>query len=162
MEDPGGTGWKDADLQARLEMRLQESFKTYMEIVAQMQETAEELKNELCFDQKAIQSRLAPSNGTPRRSPSPGRLTKSVMTKASFDYQMFRVKFSLREKIREGLFEQLQECNDRLEKLLVTSIHIPDVQDSKPISYTQLSTIETVFKIAHKKSAALFKAIESA
>ncbi|KAK7191006.1 hypothetical protein DPSP01_007819 [Paraphaeosphaeria sporulosa] len=150
MDDPDGDSWKNSDLQGRLKLRLQESFKTYMEIVAQMQETAEELKNELCFQPKVIQGKLTPSYGTNERSPSPGKLDRTVVTKATFDYQMFRVKFSLRDTIREGLFAQLQECNERLEKLLVTSSQIPDKQNSQPASFKQISTIETALSVAHK------------
>ncbi|KAF2441452.1 hypothetical protein P171DRAFT_418037 [Karstenula rhodostoma CBS 690.94] len=137
MDNPGGDGWKNVDLQARLELRLQESYRTYMEI-------------------------LTLPNGTTQRSPSPGKLARTVVAKAAFDYQMFRVKFSLRETIREGLFAQLQECNDRLEKLLVTSSRIPDVQSSQPASSKQIYAIDNALKVAHRKSAALFKAIEVA
>jgi hypothetical protein len=149
-------------LQARLELRLQESYKTCMDLVAQMQETAEELKKELCFEHKTIQTKLSIPGGANQRSPSPGKLNRAVVTKASFDYQVFRVKFSLREIVREELFAQLQECNDRLEKLLTTSIQSSDVQNSQPASPNQIYAIETALKVAHRKSAALFKALEVA
>lgn len=159
VDDAGGSGWKDPKLQERLEARLQESFTVYMEIITEMNETAEELKKELCFNKTTVQEKLIPPDAKKQRQPSPNR-SKSLAVKSTFDYSVFRVNFSLREINRIELFARLKECNERLEKLFSTSDQVSALQDAPPSTTKQMSILETAFKKASRKSDLLFKALK--
>jgi hypothetical protein len=164
--DPGGKDWNNAELQGRLEQRLQESYSVYLEIIGEMNETAEELRKELCFGKSAVQNMLAPpSSKGPSRSQSPQppeRHSRLASTKLKFDFETFRVKFSFNEQVRNELCQRLQTCNDRLEKLLSTSDRISSLQSTPPNPTRQTSLLEAAFKNAWKKSDLLFKAIHKA
>ncbi|KAF2688369.1 hypothetical protein K458DRAFT_384553 [Lentithecium fluviatile CBS 122367] len=60
LSDPDGEGWKEKELQNKLVERLQESYEVYMEIIKDMNETADELRTELCFDNAGVQEKRAP------------------------------------------------------------------------------------------------------
>ncbi|USP81802.1 hypothetical protein yc1106_09076 [Curvularia clavata] len=166
--DPCGERWGDAALQQRLESRLNESYQSYQNTMTEMNEIAEELKKELCFDKKNIQDKLSPPETKKRsssRSPSPqpsSRPSKLSATKGRLDYEVFRIKFSLGEPIRDELFSQLKECNERLEKLLSSSDRVSALQDVTPGYNKKTSELESVFKKVSKKSQVLFQALHDA
>lgn len=117
--DPGGKDWSSKALQERLEGRLQESYGLYMEIIREMNETAEELRKELSLDKATVQSKLAPPEPKKQRRPSspqpPSKPSKLASAKSKWDYETFRLKFSFNEPVRNELLDQLKECNGRLE-----------------------------------------------
>ncbi|KAF1948435.1 hypothetical protein CC80DRAFT_498210 [Byssothecium circinans] len=164
--DPGGKDWSSKALQERLEGRLQESYGLYMEIIRDMNETAEELRKELALDKATVQSKLAPPEPKKRRRPSspqpPSKPSKLASAKTEWDYETFRLKFSFNKPVRNELFEQLKQCNRRLEKLLSTSDKISALENVTPATTKQTSALETAFKKAWKKSDLLFKAIQKA
>jgi hypothetical protein len=166
--DPDGDGWGDEALQERLEERLQESYKLYKETITEMNEVAEELKKELCFDKASVQSKLAPpepkkqSSGRPASPQPASKPSKLSAAKSKLDYEMFRTKFSLGERVRSELFDQLKECNERLEKLLSSSDRVSALQNAAPGHTKQTTALETAFKKAWKKSDLLFKALQGA
>jgi hypothetical protein len=133
-----------------------------------MNEIAEELKKELCFDKENVQDKLSPP-ATKRRSssrpPSPQphvRPSKLSVAKGRFDYELFRTKFNLGERVRDELLGQLKECNERLEKLLSSSDRVSALQDVTP-GYNKLtSELDSVFKKVSKKSRLLFQALQIA
>ncbi|CAN9281410.1 unnamed protein product [Alternaria alternata] len=166
--DPCGKRWGDAALQQRLESRLNESYQSYQNTMTEMNEIAEELKKELCFDKKDIQDKLSPPETKRRsssRSPSPqpsARPSKLSATKGRLNYEVFRMKFSLGEPIRDELFGQLKECNERLEKLLSSSDRVSALQDVTPGYNKKTSELESVFKEVSRKSQVLFQALHDA
>lgn len=166
--NPGGLRWSDKALQKQLECRLKESYQSYLDTMAEMNEIAEELKKELCFDEKNVQDKLLPPEAKRRsanRSPSPqqgARPSKLSTAKGRLDYEFFRMKFSIGERIRDELFGQLKECNERLEKLLGSSDRVSALQDSAPGSTRKTSELESAFKKISKKSNLLFQALQNA
>lgn len=56
IEKPGGPVWNDPALQRALENRLQKSYRVYMEILDEMQQTMQELNKELSVDNAQLQS----------------------------------------------------------------------------------------------------------
>lgn len=162
--DPGGKRWSDVVLQKQLERRLNESYQAYKNTMTEMTEIAKELQKDLCFDEKNIQEQLSLPETTRRsssRSPSPqhaARPSKLSATKSRLDYEFFRLKFSVGEKVRDELFSQLKECNERLEKLLSSSDRVSALQDTTP----ECSQLESVFKKVSRKSQLLFQALQSA
>ena len=164
--DPGGKDWSSKALQERLEERLQESYGLYMEIIREMNETAEELRKELSLDKATVQNKLAPPEPKKQRRPSspqpPSKPSKLASAKSKWDYETFRLKFSFNEPVRNELLDQLKECNGRLEKLLSTSDKVSALQNAAPASTKQTSVLETAFKKAWKKSDLLFKALQKA
>ena len=160
VDDPGGKGWKDQALQGKLVERLQESYNVYVEIIQEMNDTAEELRKELCFDDTTVQQKLAPPpDASKSRQPSP-RPSRMLVSKSTLDYHIFRAKFSLGENRRDGLFALLKEGNQRLEKLLVSSDTISALQNAPPSAVKQISVLENAFKKAYRKSELLFKALQ--
>lgn len=160
--DPNGEGWSSEVLQERLEERLQESYRVYKETITEMNEVAEELKKELSFDKSSVQGKLAPSQQkkpSPQATSKPSRLSAA---KNKLDYEMFRTKFSLGERVRNELFDRLKECNERLEKLLSSSDKVSALENSAPGHSRKTSALETAFKKAWKQSDLLFKALHSA
>jgi hypothetical protein len=166
--DPGGQRWGDMALQGRLEGRLDESYQLYQNTITEMIEIAEELKKELCFDKENVQDKLLPPETKRRssgRSPSPQpsmRPSKLSVAKGRLEYEVFRTKFSIGERIRDELFGQLKECNERLEKLLSSSDRVSALQNAAPGHSKQTSVLESAFKRVSKKSDLLFKALQNA
>lgn len=153
--DPGGAGWSDKSLQNRMGSRLQEAYNVYMSVVEEMNKAAEELRKELCLDKAAVQSGLSTTDA---KKPKP----KSVLSKSNLDYQLFKVKFSLGEPVRDDLFATLKRCNERLGQLLSTSDKISTLQLSHPSNNKQTFALEAAFKRAWKESEFLFKALQKA
>lgn len=164
--DPGGKDWSSKALQERLEGRLQESCSLYIEIIREMNKTAEELRKELSLDKATVQSKLVPAEPKKQRRPSspqpPSKPSKFASAKSKWDYETFRLKFSFNEPVRDKLFDQLKECNRRLEKLLNTSDKVSALQNAACANTKQTSALETAFKKAWKKSDLLFKALQKA
>lgn len=164
--DPGGTEWHNEDLKSRLQERLQESHLVYIGIIREMNKTAGELRNELAFDSTAIQGHLAsPSAMKPSRAPGPPpkKISRLRSAKSKFDYEAFRLKFSLNEPVRKKLLNRLDDYNQRLEKLLTTSDKTTAMQNAATPSHKkQCSTLEKAFKKAWIKSDLLFKALQNA
>jgi hypothetical protein len=163
--DPGGKGWSNKALQERLEERLQESYSLYMEIIGDMNETAQELRKTLSLDKTSVQSRLAPPEPDKQRrpsSPSTVKPSRLASAKSKWDYETFRLKFSFSEPVRNELSDHLKECNGRLEKLLCSSDKISALQNASPADTKRISTLETVFQKAWKRSDLLFKALQKA
>lgn len=157
--EPGGKDWSSKALGERLEGRLQESYLLYMEIIHQMNETAEELRKELSLDKVTVQNKLASPGSSPQQA---SKSSKLASAKSKWDYETFRLKFSFNEPVREKLFNQLAECNTRLTKLLSSSDKISELQNTTPAHAKRTSVLETVFKKAWKKSDLLFKALQKA
>jgi len=153
VSNPGGDSWKDDALEKRLEKRLQESYQLYMEIICEMNERAEDLRKELAIDKSTVQSKL---------SASPNQLSKLSSAKTKLEYEAFRVRFSFGEPVRNKLFEQLKECNGRLEKLLHTSDSIATLKPITSNNRKRSPILESVFKTARRNSDLLFKAIQKA
>ncbi|KAF2870783.1 hypothetical protein BDV95DRAFT_447251, partial [Massariosphaeria phaeospora] len=153
--DPGGQRWTDTTLQEQLENRLHESYQLYHHTITEMNEIAEELKKELCFDRENVQDKL-----TNRRSSA--RPSKLSVAKDRLEYEAFRAKFSLGERTRSELFGQLKECNKRLEKLLSSSDRVSALQNAAPGHTKQTSVLESAFKKVSKKSDLLFRALQNA
>ncbi|KZM28107.1 hypothetical protein ST47_g750 [Ascochyta rabiei] len=97
MSDLDGKEWSSKALREQL----------YMGISGELNEAAEELRNELSYGKTTIQSKLEP--------------TKLSLAKSKLDYEAFRLKFSSDEPVKKEIFRRLKDCNERLEKLLSTS-----------------------------------------
>ncbi|PGG95724.1 hypothetical protein GX51_08147 [Blastomyces parvus] len=166
IEHPGSQEWRSPDMQNHLEGRLQESYSLYMEIISEMNRTAQELSRELSFDKTALQDKLSLPVATQQRRPGtpqpPAKPSRIASVKLKLEYEAFRAKFSLRASVRDELFNRMNECNQRLEKLLSTSDKISILQNASRLPTKQHSTLEAVLKKARKKSDLLFKALNMA
>ncbi|KAH7086083.1 hypothetical protein BKA63DRAFT_32446 [Paraphoma chrysanthemicola] len=163
LSDPGGKGWSEEGLQDRLTNRLQESYALYMEIVNEMNEAAQKLKQELVIDKTPIQNRLAPAK--PQQPPAlapQSRPSKFASAKDKWDYETFRISFSFGEPVRRELFGRLKECNERLEKLLSTSDKLSALENAAPTATKHSHTLESTFKKVWRTSDLLYRAIQNA
>ncbi|KAF2007647.1 hypothetical protein P154DRAFT_376872, partial [Amniculicola lignicola CBS 123094] len=159
ISDPGGNGWKEKSLQGDLEVRLDESYPLYLNTITLMNETADDLRNELSFDKDTVQAKL--SSGTDAKKQPTSRPSKSASMKSTLDYQKFKIKFSLGESVRDEMLDQLKECNERLEKLLSTSDKVSSLS-TIPTNSKRSSSLESALRKAWKKSDLLFKALHEA
>lgn len=163
--DPGGKDWRTKALQDRLEGRLQESYTVYMDIISEMNEAAEEISKKLCFNKAAVQDKLASPQATktarPQSTLRPAARSGFAAAKAKWDYESFRLTFSFSDPVRQKLFNQLKNCNDKLEKLLSSSDKVSALQYASS-NRKQTSTLESALKNAWKKSDLLFKALSKA
>ncbi|KAH7393829.1 hypothetical protein DE146DRAFT_633779 [Phaeosphaeria sp. MPI-PUGE-AT-0046c] len=166
VNDPGGRGWSNKAVQGRLEERLQESYAMYMDIIQEMNDVADELRNDLAFDKATVQGRLAPPEPKQQQRPSspqpPIKTSKLTSAKTRWDYETFRLRFSFSEVVRKGHFEQLKECNRRMEQLLSTSDKLSAIEQTIPDNTKRTFDLEKAFKRAWKQSDTLFRALQNA
>ncbi|OAK94976.1 hypothetical protein IQ06DRAFT_297873 [Phaeosphaeriaceae sp. SRC1lsM3a] len=166
VNDPGGRGWTDKAVQERLEKRLQESYTLYMDIIHEMNDVAEALRNDLAFDKATVQTKLASPEPKKQQQPSspqpPNKSSKLTLVKSKWDYETFRLKFSFTEVVRKGYFDQLKECNRRIEQLLSTSDKLSALEQAIPDNSKRTFDLEKAFKRAWKQSDTLFRALQNA
>jgi hypothetical protein len=163
LNDPVGAKWtNNRALQDQLEGRLQESYGVYTGVIEHMKEIIDALRKELCFDDAGVQSRLAPMHLVKQNHPLPNPISQSVLSKGGFDYQTFRIKFSLGESVREQLFAQLEESNRRLERLLSSSDKLSVLQNTRSSDPRSTSMMEKVFKKVWRSSELFFQALQNA
>ncbi|KAF2632934.1 hypothetical protein BU25DRAFT_487328 [Macroventuria anomochaeta] len=162
---PGGKGWTDKVMQERLEERLKDSYDLYLDIIHDLNETAQALRKELSFNDTSIQDKLTiPPTKSQQRPPSPlpsGTQTKSLV-RAKWDYEKFRMRFSLNESVRTGLVQQLEKCNERLRQLLTTSDEISALAESGPVNKQKNLALEDALKKSRRRCKLLFMAIQGA
>jgi hypothetical protein len=162
MKDPGGDKWKsDHTLQTKLEDRLRGSYHVYEDVLMRMNEITKELARELSFDKDAIQERLSSRDGAQQSPKSTKRPSRDTFTQKNFDFQVFRVKFSLREPNRDQLFAQLKEYNERLQELVTSSDKLRANQ-STVHSSTGSRAMELTLNKIWKSSDLLFGALQHA
>ncbi|KAH7130071.1 hypothetical protein B0J11DRAFT_522358 [Dendryphion nanum] len=166
VSDAGGKGWNDRALQERLEGRLLESYSLYMEIIEDMNETAATLRKELALDRAIIQDKLVPPENKKQKRPSSPQPTEKVSrrtsAKSKWDWETFRIRFSFNDPVRNDLFQHLNECNERLKKLLSSSDNLSALQNTAPAHTKQSTVLESAFEKTWKKSDLIFKALQRA
>lgn len=59
LAEPGGTRWKDPDLEMRLKERLPKSYELYLGIIREIKDVMEELKQELGISKVCLQEKVA-------------------------------------------------------------------------------------------------------
>jgi hypothetical protein len=127
-----------------------------------MNETVWALQKELCFDDSGAQRQLATVGNGTRRQPSPVPASKAVLSKTNFNYQVLRVKFSLGETVRNGLFAHLKDSNDRLERPLSSGDKLSALQSTSNGSNMRTSFLEEKFKKVWRSCDLIFKALRNA
>lgn len=168
VKDHNDPYWQSDALQCGLKSRLQDSFDLYMGIIGEIEETMQKLRKELGLDEDVIQEKLrvTPTDEKPKQPQStlhPQKLSRGAAAKSNYDFQWFRTRFSLRAQIREELFQQLADGNQRLRHLLVSSDQMNILRESQTVEKTKLDFIsETLLKAAWSKADLLFKALYAA
>ena len=164
--DPGGQGWGDAALQKRLEGRLNESYHLYQSIISEMNDVVKELSRELQLDNGNIQTELSlPEQKEQSRNKSTSLQASSRSSKIpvlkGMEYELFRTRFSFGERKRNELLDQLQECNERLEKLVRSSDKVSACQDAAPRFTKQISAMDNAFRKIARKADVLYRALKT-
>lgn len=181
LSDPGGEAWKDKALQERLVGLLQDSYDLYLQTINEMNETVQQIRRELAIDNVTVQSKLvslkeneqhpSPEEQEPvteeqKPSPSLALTTKSskiASLKASWDWNKFRLRFSLNDPVRKELFKLLQNYNKRLKQLLKNQgISKVALKDVVPHSIRRILGLDFTFRKVSRESDFLFKAIQKA
>ncbi|KAI9766750.1 MAG: hypothetical protein M1839_004781 [Geoglossum umbratile] len=131
LADPGGVAWQDTSLEVKLKERLPKSYGLYLEIIHDIKEITSELEQELAVGKAHFQSKVAqddtqqlPKKATP----------DSFMIRKNWEYQAQRLKMSFNKTIREKLFNDLTECNNRLRTLLDSSDRIAVLRSTRHVA----------------------------
>ncbi|KAK8024506.1 hypothetical protein PG993_012572 [Apiospora rasikravindrae] len=117
LANPNGPTWKDSSVEARLESRLQDTYRHYLEYVKRLEQTMERLKAILALDSVGIQDHL----GKTRDPWTLKALKAKVLDSEWWGYGKYRIRFANNAKDRHQLLEDLDKYNNKLEKLLRTS-----------------------------------------
>ena len=163
--DPGGQGWGDKALQKLLEGRLKDSYDLYLSIITEMNDVVKEFNREIGSDRKSIQDKLSlQEQKGQRRNKSPNlqvfsRASKIPVPKGNLEFEMFRIKFSVGAKKRNELVDQLEQCNERLEKLVRSSDRFSASQDAAPGYTKQISSMDHTFRKITSKANHLYRAL---
>ncbi|KAK3314613.1 hypothetical protein B0H66DRAFT_605559 [Apodospora peruviana] len=156
LSDPGGESWKEPAIELLLRDRLGATYDLYIGYIKGMEETMAKLNKELSMDSNPVQDQL----NSPKTPVMKTKL-RSAVTKAGMEFQLYKVKFSNGEANRTELLVQLQEYNDKLEKLLSTSDR--DAQLKKQRTAVQYKTsIDAALCSFWKHASRLFGALASA
>ncbi|KAF2819670.1 hypothetical protein CC86DRAFT_306879, partial [Ophiobolus disseminans] len=162
LKDPGGNRWKnDQALQHRLEERLHGSYSVYQDLMLRLKETTEALAEELLFESDALQGRLVLGHNVKMTQPPPKRASMGMRARENINFQMFRMKFSLRESVRDGLFAQLKEYNERLQHLMHSSGRLQLLQKTAEINLGS-KALEARLQKIWRSSDLLFRALQLA
>ncbi|CAN9451693.1 unnamed protein product [Alternaria alternata] len=166
--DPGGQGWSDPALQERLEERLHGSYHVYREIITKMEDIVHKLKKELSIDEGSTPSKLSTpehQGDTQDGTSSPQKSTKPSIISGAMEYgkyKKFQIKFSLRERVRNDLLDELNKCNKRLKNLLSSSDRVSSSQNVASGHGKEVSKIDKTFAKIARRSDQLFKALNNA
>lgn len=131
---PGGDEWKDDSIARLLEKRLRDSYQLYLDYIQGMERVMIELCEKLAADSVPVQDHLKSvvslveqtskhlaSNSLMQKAPLDKSRIKHAMTSEGRTFQLYRAKFSNGEAVRSKLFAELEDYNNKLEKLLDSS-----------------------------------------
>ncbi|KAK3331631.1 hypothetical protein B0T19DRAFT_366751 [Cercophora scortea] len=113
---PGGESWSDPTIAALLEKRLQGSYELYLQYIQGIRRVMDDLNRELAIDADAVQEKI-----NTVKDPNNGTRIKTAIGKEGRAFQRYRLKFCNGESVRKRLFGELQDYNDKLEKILDSS-----------------------------------------
>ncbi|KAH7082519.1 hypothetical protein BKA63DRAFT_549107, partial [Paraphoma chrysanthemicola] len=158
--------WTDnVALQGRLEERLHDSYKSYVETISRLTDTMAALQEELCVQNPVVQNAITHPNSVKahihQQAPSQ-KASLSTRTKTNISYQIYRIKFSTREHERSSLFRQLQDYNERLNLLLSQSDRLSALQVQTGHDWKQNRSLEKIFRRVWKCSKGLYQSLEQA
>lgn len=117
LANPNDPAWKDHSVESRLEARLQDTYRHYLEYVKRLEQTMKELKDILAVDSAGVQGHLAKA----RDSWTWKGLRNKVLDSEWWGYEKYRIRFANSAKDRHRLLEELDKYNNKLEKILATS-----------------------------------------
>ncbi|KAK3390305.1 hypothetical protein B0H63DRAFT_538556 [Podospora didyma] len=137
LSDPGGPSWQEPEIKMLLRDRLGETYDLYLSYIQGLDQAMGRLNKELLVDDASIQDTLKIALTRMRSG--------AIMSKDEMKFQLYKVKFSNGEAIRKDLFAQLQDYNQKLEKLLSTSDR--DAQLTESRQQTKSSTDMTLCNI---------------
>ncbi|KAF6839610.1 hypothetical protein CPLU01_01747 [Colletotrichum plurivorum] len=117
LSNPGGKGWTDPTIVARLQERLQRSYEIYVGYIREVERVMRSIHQELALDSRCVQVQAH----SEKEKISLSRLRASFATKESRAFQVYRLKFANGESKRNQLFAELDEYCNKMEKLLDSS-----------------------------------------
>ncbi|KAK6453111.1 hypothetical protein FP744_10009363 [Trichoderma asperellum] len=149
---PGGDCWQEKSVAELFEKRLGDSYGLYMQYIQGMGKTMDEINRELAIDSEWAQKMLDSSK---KASDSQFRL-REILTR-----QFHKFKLSSNGIVRKRLFEELQEYNDKLEKLLKANDEDMRLLNSRGSKH-QSDNIDITICNFWKKAKSVFQALASA
>ncbi|PTB69395.1 hypothetical protein BBK36DRAFT_1165668 [Trichoderma citrinoviride] len=128
LREPGGDSWKEEPVAKLFEERLQGSYGLYMQYIERMERVMREINTVLAIDSKWTQKLL---DGSVSSSQS---TFKELFSKEGLAIQVYKFKLCNSDAVRKRLFDEVNECNNKLEKLLRFSdeeVRLADIRETK-------------------------------
>ncbi|KAH6984298.1 hypothetical protein BKA56DRAFT_580864 [Ilyonectria sp. MPI-CAGE-AT-0026] len=156
MADPLGDGWKDAEIETRLEKKLQGQYELYTKIVSEIRQIVSDLEQELDMDCTAVREAMAPSTPAGTQDES-GTLKKLFSLRRperqdSRSVAKFKLKFVNGEQTRTTLLGEFERCN----KALKTVLNFSD-NEAETVAITSKSATDNAICRFYLLAARLFK-----
>ncbi|KAK0709991.1 hypothetical protein B0T26DRAFT_755112 [Lasiosphaeria miniovina] len=150
---PGGDSWRDDAIAKLLQKRLRDSYELYFEYIKGIKRVMADINQELAVDSAAIQDGIKTS-----KSAAGASRPKTIMSREKLVFQLYRLKFSNNEAVRRRLFGELQEYNNKLEKLLDSSDEDTRLTQQRT-AVGQLTAIDTAICNFWIQARTLFRAL---
>ncbi|UKZ70692.1 uncharacterized protein TrAtP1_011664 [Trichoderma atroviride] len=149
---PGGDRWREERVTRLFEERLGDSYDLYMKFINGMNQTMDEINRELAVDSSWAQKMML----------NQSQASNSEEKMADFlTRQLHKFKLSSNETARKRLFGELQQYNDKLEKLLKASDEDIRMQRDRK-SKGQLDSIDLGVCNIWRQAKSVFQALASA
>ncbi|EPE36148.1 hypothetical protein GLAREA_05486 [Glarea lozoyensis ATCC 20868] len=123
---PGGPGWADAELSRKLQNRLRNSYRSYVETINDFNEVVTDLKSKLELDPDGKVCQRTSPWSVAHASPQP-RWTDSRTYKREYK----RIKFSLSKSAYEDLMRRVDKDNGILANLTHQSLRLEPVRQRR-------------------------------
>ncbi|KAK3399598.1 hypothetical protein B0T20DRAFT_433999 [Sordaria brevicollis] len=114
--------WRNnPEIVAALKDRLQDSYDMYVRKLEETKSVVEQITQVLALESPSVQSKMKQQSSTKSSLFSMTRL-KTAFSSENRSFQWYRIKFSMKGTgSRKSLFRDLEDCTNKLEKLLAVS-----------------------------------------
>ncbi|QYS94594.1 hypothetical protein H0G86_001923 [Trichoderma simmonsii] len=154
---PGGDRWQDSSIAELFEKRLEGSYELYMQYIKSMRRVLDDINRELLIDSEWAEKLLANSQLTSSKRMK----LKAFFSKEGLSHQVYKFKLCNNEAMRKRLFGELQEYNDKLERLFKASDEDLRIATNRK-SKQQTKAVDTAMCSFWKKAKSAYQALTSA
>ncbi|PKK53124.1 hypothetical protein CI102_2914 [Trichoderma harzianum] len=154
---PGGDRWQDSSIAELFEKRLEGSYELYMQYIQSMRRVLDDINRELLIDSEWAEKLLANSQLTSSKRMK----LKAFFSKEGLSHQVYKFKLCNNEAMRKRLFGELQNYNDKLERLFKASDEDLRIATNRK-SKQQSKAIDTAICSFWKKAKSAYQALASA
>ncbi|MCJ1464449.1 hypothetical protein MMC07_003062 [Pseudocyphellaria aurata] len=121
LAEPGGDRWLDRELEQGCKERLPKSYEIYSDIITEVNDITEKLKDELGVNNDYFHTKLTCGEANPVDRQTSSSARSKLTIKPKMDYQFQRIRFTVNKKRRNKLLDELAQYNNKLQQLLASS-----------------------------------------